>query len=284
MSSKLHETARATPRQRIYRHPLAVRLWHWVNAGCVIALLLSGFQIFNAHPRLYIGNTGYYDTKAVFEITGPDDISDRSSWVRIGAVKIPTTGVLGVPKVTYNYGPHRYAFPPWLRLPSTDDLGAGRGWHFLMLWIFFLNAVVYVVFLILSRRFWNVLTPTRRQLRPSEIIRDIRRHLCMVHERGAAALEYNFLQKLSYLIVIFMLIPLMVATGMTMSNSAVANFPWLIDVFFGRQTARTLHFAGAILLLLFLVIHIFQVFAAGFRREMRAILTGYYEIPEGDAR
>lgn len=282
MSGSLEDVQKARVPRRVYRHPFAVRLWHWVNVLCVFVLLLSGFQIFNAHPRLYLGDTGYYDTPAVFEITGPDDLTDRSSWIRIGAVKIPTTGVFGVPKETYNYGPHRLAFPPWLRLPSGDDLGAGRGWHFLMLWLFVGNAAAYLVYLLISRRVWTQLLPSRSQLRIREILRDVKMHLRLRHATGVAALEYNFLQKLSYLVVIFALIPTVVATGMTMSNSAVANFPWLIEFFHGRQTARTLHFIGAILLLLFTFIHVFQVFAAGVRREMRSILTGYYELPVED--
>ena len=108
------------------------------------------------------------------------------------------------------------------------------------------------------------------------ILSDLWMHVRLKHATGAEALRYNLLQKLSYLTVLFILIPLMVATGMTMSNSAVAAFPWLIDVFQGRQTARTLHFICAMALLLFFVIHLFQVFVAGFGREMKSIITGYY--------
>ena len=109
------------------------------------------------------------------------------------------------------------------------------------------------------------------------MVRDLWMHLRLKHATGSAALRYNLLQKISYLAVLFMLLPTMIATGMTMSNSAVAACPWLIDLFHGRQTARTIHFICATTLLAFVLIHLFQVVVAGFRREMRSMLTGWYE-------
>lgn len=288
--------------QRVYRHPLPVRLWHWVNVVSFFILLLSGFQIFNSHPRLYWGHVGYYDHPAadllqygnvdhwghgigyydygaVFEIGGAPELSNPKSWVRIGSVEIPTTHVLGVVEDT-----GRKAFPSWLRLPSKDHLGIGRSWHFMMAWVLFFSISFYLVYLLVSSRLFRVLLPERRQMKFRAIMSDLWMHMRLKHATGAEALRYNLLQKLSYLTVIFILIPLMIATGMTMSNSAVAAFPWLIDLFQGRQTARTLHFIGAITLLLFFLIHLFQVFVAGFGREMRSIITGYYSTPPEKVR
>lgn len=287
--------------ERIYRHPLPVRIWHWVNAACFFILLLSGFQIFNYHPRLYWGHDGYYDHPAgdllrfgddrhwghdigfydygaVFEITGAPDLTDPKSWVRIGSVEIPTTHVFGVVEKT-GTETVRNAFPSWLRLPTKHHLGLGRGWHFLMAWVLFFSISSYLVYLVASSRLFRVLLPERGQIKPRAIVSDLWMHLRLRHAKGTEALRYNLLQKLSYLTVFFILIPLMITTGMTMSNSAVAAFPWLIDLYQGRQTARTLHFIGAISLLLFFLIHVFQVFVAGFGREMRSIITGYYSIP-----
>ena len=269
--------------KRVYRHSLPVRIWHWINALSVILLLLSGFQIFNAHPRLYFGYTGNYSMPAVFEVAGNKDLKNPSSWVRIGNVQIPTTGVFGNPEPTSPYGVRNLAFPWWMRVPTIDHLGLGRGWHFLMAWILVINLTVYCVYLLFSRRLTRTLLPTRSQLAPRAMIADLWMHLRFKHAIGAAALEYNLLQKMSYLIVIFILIPTLIATGMTMSNSAVSIFPWLIDFFGGRQTARTIHFICAMSLFLFILIHVFQVFVAGFVREMRSIITGYYELPEKHA-
>ena len=55
-----------------------------------------------------------------------------------------------------------------------------------------------------------------------------------------------------------------------------AAWPWLLDVFGGRQTARTLHFAAMLLLVGFFVIHIAMVILAGPINEMRSMITGYY--------
>jgi thiosulfate reductase cytochrome b subunit len=282
------------PPERIYRHPLPVRIWHWVNAACLFVLLLSGFHIFNTHPRLYWGHDGYYDHPAgdlirygnvdhwgheighydygaVFEITGAPELSNPKSWVRIGSVTIPTTHVLGVVEDT-----GRKAFPSWLRLPSKEHLGIARSWHFMMAWVLFFSISSYLLYLVVSSRLFRVLLPERSQMRRRAILSDLWMHLRLKHATGSDALRYNLLQKLSYLAVLFILIPMMIATGMTMSNSAVAAFPWLIDVFQGRQTARTLHFICAMMLLLFFIIHLFQIFVAGFTREMRSIITGYY--------
>jgi Ni/Fe-hydrogenase b-type cytochrome subunit len=265
---------------RVYRHPLPVRIWHWVNAISIVLLLLSGFQIFNAHPRLYIGHTGYEGIEAAIEVDGSLDPARPDSWIRIGTVKIPVTHVLGVVEPNQYYGPRISAFPSWLRLPSSTNLALGRGWHFMMAWVLVINLAVYIVFLLASRRFTRTLLPKRWQLRPRAVIRDLWMHLRLKHAKGAEALHYNLLQKLSYITIIFVILPLMVLTGMTMSNSAVAVFPWLIDLFGGRQTARLIHFVAAMALTAFVFIHVFQVFVAGFIREMRSIITGYYDIPE----
>src|SRR5207253_1424032 len=158
---------------------------------------------------------------------------------------IPTTHVFGVVEKA---GPEtvRNAFPPWLRLPTKHHLGLGRSWHFMVAWILFFSTSSYVIYLLVSSRLFRVLLPERTQVKPRAILNDLRMHLRLRHAKGAEALRYNLLQKLAYLIVIFTLLPLMIATGMTMSNSAVAAFPWLVDFFHGRQTARTLHFIGAI--------------------------------------
>ncbi len=270
------EMAEGNRPTRAYRHPLAVRAWHWLNAGCFVILLLSGFQIFNAHPRLYLGDTGYYDTPAIFEIGGRPDVIRQESWVRFGSVQIPTTHVLGGAEVT-GMGVRNLAFPPWLRLPSKNHLGLGRGWHFLTAWVFAISLTSYLLYVLMRGRLRATLLPERDQLDRAAVARDIRMHLRLKHHKGTEALRYNLLQKVSYLLVLFLLLPTMIATGMTMSNSAVAAFPWLIDLFHGRQTARAVHFICAMSLLTFVLIHLFQVVVAGFRREMRSMLTGWYE-------
>lgn len=263
----------------VYRHPLPIRIFHWVNALCVVILLMSGLQIFNAHPRLYVGDTGYVGVPAVFEITGNKDFEHPQSWIQIGTTRIATTGFLGV--ATEERGVvSNLAFPAWMRLPSSNDLGRGRGWHFLAVWFFALNGFLYLLYGALSGRFQRELMPTRKQMGMSAILRTLWMHIRLRHPTGAEALAYNLFQKVAYLGVIFALSPLMILTGMTMSNTAVAGFPWLIEMFGGRQTARLIHFTCAMFILTFIFVHVFQVFIAGFRREMRSIVTGYYIAPK----
>jgi len=270
------------PPAQVYRHPVAVRAFHWVNALCFVLLLMSGLQIFNAYPRLHWGNTGYFDTPAIFEISGNQDLNHPRSWIAInGRPVVDTHGVFGGPREIPLFGVINIAFPRWLVLPSQDaNLHYGRGWHFLTLYLFTLNFAIYVGYGLASRRFTEVLRPEADQLKLTAIAQDLWMHLRLDHARGMAALRYNLLQKFAYLIVLFVLMPLMILTGMTMSPSSLARFPWLLDLFGGRQTARTLHFAGALSLLLFVLVHVGQVFIAGFVNQTRAMLTGWFRIQE----
>ena len=109
---------------------------------------------------------------------------------------------------------------------------------------------------------------------------DIRDHLRLQPPRGEAAREYSVLQKLSYLVVVFVLCPILLVTGLSMSPGFTAVMPELLDLVFGRQSGRSIHFIAASLLVLFFVVHIAQVFIAGFINELRAMLTGNYVLPK----
>ena len=86
------------------------------------------------------------------------------------------------------------------------------------------------------------------------------------------------MQKLSYLFVIFVLIPALVLSGLTMSNAMTAAFPDLFALFGGRQSARSIHFLSAMLLVLFVLVHVFQVFVSGFFNLMRSMITGRFAV------
>jgi thiosulfate reductase cytochrome b subunit len=266
--------------ERIYRHPVPVRLFHWGNALCVVILLMSGMQIFNAYPRLHWGDVGYAQMPAILEITGTGTKEDPTSWVQIGSHRIYTTGFLGVPQEAPFVGVTNWAFPTWMTLPSgVLELGYGRGWHFLAAWMFAFNLAWYWAYVWISGRAQRELLPTRAQFRVRAILHDLWHHIRLKRHTGAQARHYNFLQRLTYLFVMFVLLPTQVLSGMILSNAAVTIFPGLIDLFGGRQSARTIHFIVAMSLLLFLLIHVFQVFVAGVVNEMRSMITGYFEIP-----
>jgi len=264
-------------REFIYRHTLAVRVTHWINVLCLTLLLLSGLQLFNVHPALYWGNYGYRGVPPVFSISGVIDPETREpvGITQIGSYSFDTTGFLGV---TYDSDgqPHGGAFPRWARLGT--ELALSRDWHFLMAWLFVINGTIYVLIGAFSGHFRRDLVPATSELRPRHLLGDLWNHLRLRRPRGEAAKHYNVLQKLTYLLVIFLLLPAMVLSGLTMSPAVTAAAPFLFDLFDGRQSARTIHFITANLLLLFVLVHVAQVALFGAYNLMRSMITGRYAI------
>jgi len=264
-------------REITYRHSLAVRMTHWMNVLCLTLLLLSGLQLFNFHPALYWGNYGYRGVPPVFSISGVRDAETREpvGITQIGNYSVDTTGFLGV---TYDSDgqPHGGAFPRWATLGT--DLGVTRDWHFLMAWLLVVNGAIYLVYGAFSGHFRRDLAPSAKELRPRHLLRDIWKHMRLRRARGEDAKHYNTLQKLTYLAVIFLLLPVMVLSGLTMSPAVTAAAPLLFDLFDGRQSARTVHFIVAGLLVLFVLVHIVQVALFGAFNLMRSMITGRYAI------
>ena len=116
-------------------------------------------------------------------------------------------------------------------------------------------------------------------MRPAHIWQDIKKHARLDFPKGEAARWYNVLQKFAYLGVLVVLIPLMIGTGLTMSPSMDASWPWLLDIFGGRQSARSIHFICATLLVLFVLVHLLMVVLAGPFNEIRSMITGRYRLP-----
>ena len=151
---------------------------------------------------------------------------------------------------------------------------------FLAAWLFAINIVVYLLYGLISRHFWRNFTPSRTQLKLRHIAADLWLHLRFKRHHGEAAKNYNLLQKLAYIAVVFILLPVMILTGLTMSNAVTAVFPELFTLFGGRQSARTIHFIAASGLVAFVIIHFIQLFVAGFINEMRSMITGWFTVPE----
>jgi thiosulfate reductase cytochrome b subunit len=267
------ESQRASTGSRvIYRQRWSTRVWHWVNAVCLFFLLLSGLQIFNAHPALYFGQQSTFGDAALSLTAYRADDGSIHGQTQIGPLTFDTTGLFGASaNASGNMVPR--GFPSWLTIPSYRDLSTGRVWHFFFAWLFVIGGLIYVVVSVVNGHFRRDLAPSGRELRG--IGRSIAEHARLrFHHTG----RYNVLQKLSYIAVIFVLLPLMVATGLTMSPGVDAWAPWLLDVFGGRQSARTIHFIGMALLVLFFVVHIVMVVLAGPINEMRSIITGRYRV------
>lgn len=263
----------------LYRHTAMVRVCHWINVLCLVLLLMSGLQIFNFHPSLYWGHNGHVGMPAVLSIRAE---GDRST-LQIGARELGVSGVLGV-NIESARGTRFHAFPPLVTLPAERNLALGRDWHFLVAWLFVFNGIAYISYGIASGHFRSKFLPERHQLTTRHLWHELRDHVRFRRARGEAARSYNVLQKLTYAVVVFILLPVMVLSGLTMSNAVTAWCPLLFDLFGGRQSARTIHFFTAMALVLFVLVHVMQVFVAGFANEMRSMITGRFRIPpETDA-
>lgn len=256
--------------ERVYRHHWPVRVGHWLNAVSLFILMMSGFQIFNAHPALYWGERSDRD-RPWFSIRGvATEGGEMRGVTTLAGRSVDTTGVLG-----YSSGERR-AFPSWATLPGPRWLAMGRQWHLFFAWFFVLNGLAFWIYAILSRHLTRDLLPTDRDWRA--IGRDVVNHLRFRHPSGEDAKRYNVLQKLAYTGVVFGLAPLIVLTGMTMSPNLDAAFPFLLDLFGGRQSARTIHFLACTGFVGFVLIHLMMVATTGLHNNLRSMITGWFVI------
>lgn len=268
-------TARSRQPQTIYRHRLPVRIMHWINAIAMFFLLLSGLQIFNAHLGLYWGQRSNFDAPLLVLGAQQDANGQLRGVTSVFGHAFDTTGVLGVSRV--NGELQMRGFPTWLTIPGPQWLALGRRWHFFFAWLFVLNGLTYAAYALTGRHLRRDLLPTRTDWRG--IGRSIVDHALLRHPRGEAATRYNVLQKLTYLIVIFVLGPLIVLMGLAMSPRLDTVLGWLVDLVGGRQSARTIHFVIAFLFIAFLFVHLFEIVVSGAANELRSMITGRYEVP-----
>lgn len=268
------ETMAATLPGSVYRHKLPVRLWHWLNVVAITGLFMSGLMIFNAHPRLYWGHYGASPDAAWLEIGAPQG----SGQVRIGSLVIPTNGVLGrAPDATGSV--RTRAFPHWITLPGDYDLAGARSFHFFFAWFFAFGFALFFVWAMLRGHATRDLGPKLADLSPRHLWHEIKDHARLRFPTGLAAARFNTLQKLSYFAVLFVLIPGMIFSGLAMSPGMDANWGWVIDIFGGRQSARSIHFIFCWSLFAFVVIHLVMVVLAGPVNEVRSMITGWFKLP-----
>jgi Ni/Fe-hydrogenase b-type cytochrome subunit len=164
------------------------------------------------------------------------------------------------------------SFPGWATIPGYYSLADARWWHILFAWVFAIGLIVFLVIALVNGHFRRDIVTRRKEWRWAEIRADIAAHLRLDFHHGGG--KYNFLQKLAYGVVLFILLPLMLLTGMAISPGMDAAFPWLVDVFGGRQSARSLHFLVAWSLFGFLIIHVALVLLSGPVRQVGDMITG----------
>jgi thiosulfate reductase cytochrome b subunit len=241
-SACLPSAASAVPTATVpARHSALVRVTHWITTLCFLALLVSGVEILISHPRFYWGETGNDLTAPLFKLPIP---ASRNL--------VPT-----------GYG---YVLP--------DQNGWSRYLHFQTAWVLVFTGILYVIFGLFAGHFRKSLLPDGADLSWRALSRSITDHLRFERPSEAEAWSYNVLQRLSYLLVIFVLFPFVIWTGLAMSPAFVSVFPATVNVLGGQQSARTLHFFVTVALVLFLLVHIVMIFLAGFWSRMRAMTTG----------
>ena len=272
--------ATASERRLFYRHRLPIRIMHWVNVVSFFLMLMSGLGIFNAHPRLYWGKASDFDAPLLSITARPGPDGEPHGVTRVGKRVFNTDGVLGASHVVGEAQPSERAFRSWATIPGPQYLATARNWHLFFAWVFVLNGIAYVAFTVFSGHLRRDLVPSKTELRG--IGRSLRDHLLFRHPAGEAARRYNVLQNLTYLAVIFVVLPLIVLAGLGMSPRLDALFGGWVDILGGRQSARTLHFVAAFLLLAFVAVHVFEVIVTGLWNNLRSMITGYYRLPEDD--
>ena len=258
-----------------YRHRLPVRILHWANALCLFILLMSGFQIFNAHPALYWGKDSSFDKPALALTAAPGPNGTLRGMTQVGRLRVDSTGVLGVSANAAGL-PTKRGFPSWATIPGPRNLAEGRRWHFFFAWLLVINGLAYWLWSWRGRHFRQDLAPTPSDWRGFG--RSLADHLRFRHPTGIAATRYNILQKLAYLAVIFVFAPGIVLMGLAMSPHLDSVLGWMVDLVGGRQSARTWHFIIAFAFVAFILVHVFMVLVSGPLNQIRSMVTGRYRI------
>lgn len=221
----------------VYRHRLPTRIWHWVNAIAVFILIGSGLGISNAHPRLYWGEYG-----ANFD----------PAWLELPF------------------------FPSWLTIPSNYNLALSRRWHMAFALVLAFGLLAFMLTSLINRHFARDLRLRRNDLTLRALKRDLDAHLELRFDDPANGGTYNLIQMLSYIVVIFGLLPLAILTGLTLSPAMAAAWPWLLDLFGGRQSARSIHVLTMAALSLFIIVHVAAVLLSRPFAQLRAMMTGWW--------
>ena len=214
---------------------------HWITVISFLALLISGAEIVISHPRFYWGEVGNVRTPPLFTLPIP---ASRDT--------VPT-----------GYG---YVMP--------DQNGWSRYLHFQAAWAVVLAGLIYTITGFLTGHFRKNLLPAQADRTWRAFWGVIAKSIHRVTPDAAETRSYNIVQRTAYLMVIFLLFPLVIWTGLAMSPAFTSAVPATVIALGGRQSARTLHFFVSGFLVLFLVVHVAMVYLAGFKSRMRAMITG----------
>lgn len=227
----------------IYKHNVSTRIWHWINVVAVFIMIGSGLGILNAHPHLYWGQYG----------ANPDP-----AWLHL---------------------PH---WPGWMTIPGGYNLALSRRWHLFFALVLGFALLGFMISSLLNRHFQKQLSIKAHELTPSHLWYDIKEHAALRFHDPKDPAAFNVLQKIAYASAIFIMIPAIIFTGLAMSPGMDAAWPWLIELFGGRSSARSIHFIAMVALIGFIIVHLALVILAGPIDEVRSMITGYWRVPEDE--
>lgn len=262
----------------VYRHSVVARTSHWLWTIAMLVLFMSGLQIFNAAP--YLDASDKSDpTKRVLSIEGgtPSGADAPIGRTVIFGHPFNTTGVLGYTS-DGSGGMAQRAFPGSITLPGYQSLADGRRWHLFFGWFLTLSLFAYVISGVI-RKDIRELWLTKRDIAgliPMQLY-----YLRLRKEKPPHG-TYNPLQKVTYLIVLFVMMPLIILSGLALSPGIDAIASPLVSAFGGRQFARLWHFAFMTLFILYFFTHMILVFATGAWNNLRSMITGWYRLHDGD--
>ncbi|RYF99038.1 MAG: hypothetical protein EON94_12070 [Caulobacteraceae bacterium] len=261
------------PRITVPRHRLVVRVTHWINVVALTLMLMSGLNIFNAHPALYWGKASDF-ARPWLSMTAEQARPHNRGVLTIGPMAFDTTGVFGVSKdkgMWTNRG-----FPEEVTLPQQTALSNARHWHFFWAWVFGLNGLVYLVSGVINRHLGRDVVPHRRDWKA--LGQDIVDHIRLRFHHGWASTRYGPLQRIAYAGIVLIVLPVIVLTGMTMSPGLDAAFPFLPGLFGGRQSARSIHFLCAFASVGFIIVHVVMVLLTKPVNQVKGMVLGRFTI------
>jgi len=260
----------------VYRHSVSARASHWLWFIAILVLLTSGLQIFNAAPYLDASDQSdpAHRVLAFGAEMGPHGPVGTTT---IFGHSFVTTGVLGYTDDGMG-GETERAFPGWITLPNYQALADGRRWHLFFGWALILALAVYYTGAAIRGDFKELI------FRPSDVPKLIPMQLYYLRLRRDPPPhgKYNPLQKLTYTIVLFVFIPLMVLTGLALSPGMDAIAQPLTAVFGGRQFARLWHFTIMVILIAYFFVHMFFVATTRPIENIKSMITGRYRLGKHD--
>jgi thiosulfate reductase cytochrome b subunit len=146
-------------------------------------------------------------------------------------------------------------------------LAEGMSLHFVFMWFFAINGLIYFLYLLFSKEY-KLIFPNKRSLKESwqVLLHDLHIKKGMPPQK-----KYNAAQRIAYTGVIIMGF-FMLLTGLAIYKPA--QLYWLCAMLGGYEWARAEHFIITLLFCLFFLVHILQVIFAGWN-NFRGMVTGF---------